>query len=158
MIHEVLEIGPHVTALPVVHGSGDFAWEVRRLMMKHDYDCLAVALPASFQAAVQQAIMDLPTPSVILQQSETFSTPNFKPQSEFDPNADTNQMQMKIPKMISAAQTTTDRRPVTCRLTPANRSSRRCGLRWAIASRAILSTSKPATTCRTRERCLMRLR
>ncbi len=84
MIHEVLEIGPHVTALPVVHGSGDFAWEVRRLMMKHDYDCLAVALPASFQQNVEAAILDLPTPSLVLQRSETFQRPlDFSPRSEF---------------------------------------------------------------------------
>ena len=85
MIHEVLEIGPHVTALPVVHGSGDFAWEVRRLMMKHDYDCLAVALPASFQQNVEAAILDLPTPGVVVQRSETFlRPPDFSPPSEFD--------------------------------------------------------------------------
>ena len=89
MIHEVLEIGPHVTALPVVHGSGDFAWEVRRLMMKHDYDCLAVALPASFQQSVEAAILDLPTPGVVIQRSETFMPPpDFSPRSEFDTESD----------------------------------------------------------------------
>ena len=89
MIHEVLKIGPHVTALPVVHGSGDFAWEVRRLMMKHDYDCLAVALPASFQQNVEAAILDLPTPGIVVQRSETFqSQPDFTPRSEFDEDPD----------------------------------------------------------------------
>jgi hypothetical protein len=89
VIHQVLEIGPHVTALPVVHGSGDFAWEVRRLMMKHDYDCLAVALPASFQQNVETAILDLPTPGVVIQRSETFlPPPDFSPRSEFDPQPD----------------------------------------------------------------------
>jgi len=85
VIHEVLEIGPHVTAIPVVHGSGDFAWEVRRLMMKHDYDCLAVALPASFQQNVEAAILDLPTPGIVVQRSETFlPSPDFSPRNEFD--------------------------------------------------------------------------
>ena len=89
MIHEVLKIGPHVTALPVVHGSGDFAWEVRRLMMKHDYDCLAVALPESFQQTVEAAILDLPTPGVVVQRSETFlPPPDFSPHSEFDNESD----------------------------------------------------------------------
>ncbi len=62
-----LQIGPHVTALPVVHGSGDFAWEIRRLMMLYDYDCLAVPLPPSFQAAVCQQITRLPVPSITIQ-------------------------------------------------------------------------------------------
>lgn len=89
MIHEVLEIGPHVTALPVVHGSGDFAWEVRRLMLKHDYDCLAVALPASFQVNVEAAILDLPTPGIVVQRSETFQQPpNFSPRLNFDEEPD----------------------------------------------------------------------
>ena len=75
MIDELLEIGPHVTALPVVHGSGDFAWEVRRLMMKHSYDCLAVALPPSFQQATEEAILQLPTPSIVIQRDQKYLTP-----------------------------------------------------------------------------------
>ena len=84
MINSLLEIGPHVTALPVVHGSGDFAWEIRRLMMKHSYDCLAVALPASFQNAVESAILHLPTPSIVVQRDQSFLAPtDFSPQDEF---------------------------------------------------------------------------
>lgn len=64
---DVLRIGPHVTALPVVHGSGDFAWEVRRLMLANDFDCLAVPLPHSFQAAVLEGVVRLPHPSMIIQ-------------------------------------------------------------------------------------------
>jgi hypothetical protein len=67
VIHELLEIGPHVTALPVVHGSGDFAWEVRRLMLKHQFDCVAVPIPESFQTPVESAILQLPVPSVVFQ-------------------------------------------------------------------------------------------
>ena len=84
MIDELLEIGPHVTALPVVHGSGDFAWEVRRLMMKHSYDCLAVALPPSFQRATEEAILQLPTPSIVIQRDQKYLTPtSFSPVNEF---------------------------------------------------------------------------
>ena len=64
---EVLKIGPHVTAVPVVHGCGDFAWEVRRLMMTGSYDCLAVPLPASFQPSVERAVLALPNPTVVVQ-------------------------------------------------------------------------------------------
>ncbi|MEL7496850.1 MAG: hypothetical protein AAFN77_04525 [Planctomycetota bacterium] len=67
MIPDVLKIGPHVTAVPVVHGSGDFAWEVRRIMMSESFDCVAIPLPASFQTTVEQAILSLPTPSVVFQ-------------------------------------------------------------------------------------------
>lgn len=67
MIPDVLKIGPHVTALPVVHGSGDFSWEVRRFMMAGGFDCLAVPLPGSFQSTVEQAILSLPTPSAVFQ-------------------------------------------------------------------------------------------
>jgi hypothetical protein len=67
VIDPFLKIGPHVTALPVVNGSGDFAWEVRRLMTQHDFDCLAVPLPSSFQAPVESAILQFPTPSIVVQ-------------------------------------------------------------------------------------------
>jgi hypothetical protein len=67
VIDPFLKIGPHVSALPVVNGSGDFAWEVRRLMTQHDFDCLAVPLPSSFQAPVESAILQFPTPSIVVQ-------------------------------------------------------------------------------------------
>ncbi len=91
MIDKVLEIGPHVTALPVVHGSGDFAWEVRRLMMKHSYDCLAVALPPSFQAATEEAILQLPTPGIVVQRDQKYLTPtDFSPGKEFSADEEEN--------------------------------------------------------------------
>ena len=89
MIDKLLEIGPHVTVLPVVHGSGDFAWEVRRLMMKHSYDCLAVALPPSFQAATEEAILQLPTPSIVVQRDLQYLAPtNFSSSNEFSEDDD----------------------------------------------------------------------
>ena len=67
MIDPVLEIGPRVTALPIVNGSGDFAWEVRRLMNQHEFDCLAVPLPPSFQSETERGILELPSPGVVFQ-------------------------------------------------------------------------------------------
>lgn len=88
MIHELLEIGPHVTALPIVHGSGDFAWEIRRMMLKHSFDCLAVPLPGSFQRSVEKAILDLPVPSVVFQRDcQQFNT-FWTPESESDGASD----------------------------------------------------------------------
>ncbi len=67
MIDPLLEIGPRGTALPIVHGRGDFAWEVRRIMAAHRFDCVALPLPASFQSSVERAVLDLTTPSIVVQ-------------------------------------------------------------------------------------------
>ena len=69
MIDPLLEIGPRVTVLPIVHGSGDFAWQVRRTMMENDFDCVAVPLPESFQADVESAILRFPSPSIVVQKN-----------------------------------------------------------------------------------------
>ena len=82
MIHELLEIGPRVTALPIVHGSGNFAWEVRRLMMKHSFDCVAVPIPQSFQSTVESAILQLPVPSVVVQKDMSSFSTGWQPNSD----------------------------------------------------------------------------
>jgi hypothetical protein len=66
-ISELLKIGPHITVLPVIHGSGDFALEVRRTMLEQTFDVVAVPLPPSFQQDVEQAIEYLPTPTIVVQ-------------------------------------------------------------------------------------------
>lgn len=63
----LLKIGPRVSVFPIVHGSGDFAWEVRRVMLQGNFDALAIPLPASFQGPVEQAVLNLPTPAVVIQ-------------------------------------------------------------------------------------------
>ncbi|MEM7457249.1 MAG: hypothetical protein AAF456_23100 [Planctomycetota bacterium] len=85
MIDPVLEIGPHVTALPVVHGSGDFAWEVRRLMQQHRFDCVAVPLPRSFQDPVEDAVLKLPVPSIVIQRDLPFFQPLDSDAEEVEP-------------------------------------------------------------------------
>lgn len=64
---EVFRLGRNITLYPVVHGSGDSAVEVRRLMLSRRFDCLAVPLPPSFQAEVEQAVECLPRISAVLQ-------------------------------------------------------------------------------------------
>jgi hypothetical protein len=90
MIDPLLEIGPRVTALPIVHGSGDFAWEVRRIMMSQSFDCVALPLPPSFQSTVESAILDLPIPSIVVQRDrpvyQTQWTPSDEPSGEFNPD------------------------------------------------------------------------
>ena len=66
---EALKIGPRITVLPVVNGSGDFAVAVRRIMLEKQFDCLAVPLPESFQNGVESAIDVFPAPTVVLQRA-----------------------------------------------------------------------------------------
>src|SRR5690348_11855411 len=64
---DFLKIGPRVRALPIVHGSGDFAIRVREEVLARPYDCVAVPLPPSFQDEVEAAVERLPTVSVVVQ-------------------------------------------------------------------------------------------
>ncbi|MFO0917205.1 MAG: hypothetical protein U0872_02700 [Planctomycetaceae bacterium] len=64
----VLAFSPRITCLPIIHGSGDFALEVRRLLLTRTFDCLAVPLPPSFQADVERAITFLPNVSLVIQE------------------------------------------------------------------------------------------
>jgi hypothetical protein len=62
-----LQFSEQTTCLPIIHGSGDFAIEVRRRMLSEHFDCLAVPLPPSFQDPVERAIAFLPSVSMVLQ-------------------------------------------------------------------------------------------
>jgi hypothetical protein len=53
--------------MPIIHGSGDFAVQVREEMLSRPYDCLAVPLPPSFQDEVEAAVDQLPAISVVVQ-------------------------------------------------------------------------------------------
>jgi hypothetical protein len=81
MPHELLRFGDRVTALPIIHGSGDFALEVRRVMLDNAFDCVAVPLPPSFQADVEQAIQRLPTPTLVAQPEEARFRTLWTPES-----------------------------------------------------------------------------
>lgn len=63
----VLNFDDRVTCLPVVHGSGDCAYEVRRMLLEYPFDCLAVPLPPSFKKLVEQAVDRLPQPAAVVQ-------------------------------------------------------------------------------------------
>ena len=60
-----LSISEKIHVLPVVHGSGDFAVEVRDRLLRLDPDCLAVPLPPSFQEEVEAGVLELPAISVV---------------------------------------------------------------------------------------------
>ncbi len=64
---QFLMIGPRIRVLPIIHGSGDFAIQVREELLNRAYDCVAVPLPPSFQEEVEDAVERLPTISVVVQ-------------------------------------------------------------------------------------------
>jgi hypothetical protein len=67
MVSPILRLSPRIACLPVIHGSGDFALAVRRLMLEESFDCVAVPLPPSFRADVERGIDLLPAPSMVTQ-------------------------------------------------------------------------------------------
>ena len=67
----VLQFSDRILCLPIIHGSGDFALEVRRTLLANSFDCLAVPLPPSFQDNVERAITYLPSISLVLQHEMT---------------------------------------------------------------------------------------
>ncbi len=78
-----LAISEKITALPVIHGSGDFAVEVRRIMLGTSFDCLAVPLPPSFQDDTEAAITQLPGVTMVVQDESTVFPPG-----EWNPDGD----------------------------------------------------------------------
>ena len=88
MLSEFLQISPRISVAPVLHGSGDFAVEVRRIMLSHKFDCLAVPLPSSFQDDVERGIEFLPHITAVVQEElPEFRRLNasFEPPADFDP-------------------------------------------------------------------------
>ena len=63
----LLRLDDRMTVLPIIHGSGQFAWLTRRFMLEHRFDCVAVPLPESFREGVEEAVLQLPKPSMVLQ-------------------------------------------------------------------------------------------
>ncbi len=64
-----LQVDDFLTLLPVVHGSAAYAVAVRRFLLDHSFDCIAVPLPLSFRLAVLAGVEQLPTPSAVVQVS-----------------------------------------------------------------------------------------
>ncbi|QDV27272.1 hypothetical protein [Aureliella helgolandensis] len=77
-----LSLGPRITCLPVVHGSGNCALAVRKWLLENRCDCLAVELPDSFRTSVLEAVEHLPTPSLVLQPCQPSYQSSWTPPSE----------------------------------------------------------------------------
>jgi len=65
-LETVFQLSPRVRVLPIRHGSGDMAQEVREALLAHRIDCLAVPLPPSVEDTVEQAIDQLPLISLVV--------------------------------------------------------------------------------------------
>lgn len=87
-MHESLLIGSRITVLPIIHGSGDCALEVRRAMLAERFDCVAVPLPPSFQLDVERAIQLLPTPTIVTQAEAPNYATQWSPEVETSPSDD----------------------------------------------------------------------
>ncbi|MGC9326587.1 MAG: hypothetical protein ACP5I1_03045 [Candidatus Hinthialibacter sp.] len=59
-MNPVFALDDQITLAPVVHGSVNFALEIRRIFLQNRFDCLAVPLPHSFRESVLKAVNDLP--------------------------------------------------------------------------------------------------
>ncbi len=56
----------NIVCVPVIHGRCAFAQEVRRVFLQDRYDCVAVELPGSLAASVQEAAEHLPLISAVV--------------------------------------------------------------------------------------------
>lgn len=62
-----LQLSERILCLPVIHGSGDFAVEVRNILLNGRFDCVAVPLPPTFQQPVEAGVQQLPAISMVVQ-------------------------------------------------------------------------------------------
>ncbi len=67
---KIFKLSDRIHFLPVVHGSGSFAREIRNRILTEKLDCLAIALPPEFQNSVEKGIDLLPQITLSLQQEE----------------------------------------------------------------------------------------
>ncbi len=82
-MHDVLKFSEKVSCLPVVHGSGDYAIAVRRVMFSSHFDCVAIPLPPSFRKDVERGIEMLPNITIALQaESEPYAQKSWSPEAE----------------------------------------------------------------------------
>ena len=68
-----LQVDETLTLLPVVHGNASYAVALRRFLLDHSFDCIAIPLPHSFRSSVIAGVEQLPTPSAVVQVSTSNS-------------------------------------------------------------------------------------
>jgi hypothetical protein len=102
MLSPFLKFSPRIFVLPVIHGSGDCAVEVRRVMLEQKFDCLAVPLPPSFQNDVERAIEHLPAITVVTQKEpHEFRSSDWSPEQGSAGDSDGGGVDESTPNAIS---------------------------------------------------------
>ena len=67
MAASILDLSSRLTVLPTLYGSADSALEIRHRLQGMAFDCLAVALPPSFETHLEDGVRALPRISVVVQ-------------------------------------------------------------------------------------------
>ncbi len=65
-----LRVDRSLSIFPVIHESAEYALEVRNRVLGGNYDCLAVALPRSFEEPVMAGVARLPFISAVMQRED----------------------------------------------------------------------------------------
>ena len=62
----VFRLSTKIEVLPILHGSGDVAQEVRDRVIARRYDCVAVPLPPSVETPLERAVEELPHIGIVV--------------------------------------------------------------------------------------------
>ncbi|HET7058473.1 MAG TPA: hypothetical protein VFI05_07055 [Nitrospiraceae bacterium] len=65
-VDSIFSLSPRIEMLPILHGSGDVAQEVRETLIGRRFDCLAVPLPPSLEDTLEAAVENLPRISLVV--------------------------------------------------------------------------------------------
>ena len=65
-LDSVFQLSSRIRVIPVRHGSGDIAQEIREILLARRFDCLAIPLPPSVEPSVEQGIDQLPLISMVV--------------------------------------------------------------------------------------------
>ena len=95
-MNAILQLTPRITLLPIIHGSGEFALAVRRVMLEEQFDCVAVPLPPSFQEEVERAIEFLPSPSLVTQAEERRYNTEWSPEEDLEEDQDDDEDERRL--------------------------------------------------------------
>ena len=80
-VDSVLRLSPRIEILPILHGSGDVAQEVRETLIGRRFDCVAIPLPPTLEDAIEAAVEELPRISLVVtpEPDQEGPTVNFVP-------------------------------------------------------------------------------